>query len=225
MSEPSLFAPAPRAIHPYRRSAFQIALLMFLTLGVYIFVWAFYVRRACAELLERDDQPLWKSVALVVPIFNLFQMFDLGRMIEGVRWRADPDRPQTNRLPWLGVSLFFIGACSRIPNALWTLGMLGFVPVAIMHLTFARAQSTLSGEGARPTPFRWPEWIVIVLTSAFWLLILVGLSVPDEAGVRTPYWWVGYVVTAFAVFALIAIRVTERRVSSAAADASVHIER
>ena len=225
MSDLSPFTSLPSANHPYRRSAFQIALLMFLTAGLYLFVWAFYVRRSCAELLERDDQPLWKSIALVVPIFNLFQMFDLGKMIEGVRWRADPERPQTSRLPWLGVSLFFIGALWKIPNGFWTLAALDFVPVAIMHLTFSRAQSALVGEGARPTPFRWPEWIVIILGSAFWVLVLFGFTIPDGDRGLIPDWWAGYVVTALAICALVAIRVTEQRFRSAGAPANPKIDR
>jgi hypothetical protein len=36
------------SVPAYRRSAFQVALLMFATLGFYVFVWAFFVRRADA---------------------------------------------------------------------------------------------------------------------------------------------------------------------------------
>jgi len=68
----------------YRRSVFQIAVLMFATLGFYVFVWSFFTRRTCAAILERPDQPLWKSVALIVPLFNFFMMFDLGKRIEGI---------------------------------------------------------------------------------------------------------------------------------------------
>ena len=146
---------------PYRRSAFQVALLMLATGGLYVFVWAFYVRRYCAALLERDDQPLWKSIALVVPIFNLFLLFDLGKMIEGVNWRADPERPQSNALPWLGVATFFISALWRLNNGFWLLCVLDFVPLSIMHVSFERGQLAASGEAALPGRLHWVEWIVI----------------------------------------------------------------
>jgi peptidoglycan/LPS O-acetylase OafA/YrhL len=107
--------------------------------------------------------------------------------------------------------MFFIGALWRIPNGLWTLALLDFVPVAIMHLTFQRAQRALAGDAARPTPFRWPEWIVIVLSCAFWALALIGLTVPDEARGLTPFWWAGYVVTAVAAVILLMVRRAESR--------------
>jgi hypothetical protein len=206
----------PVESHPYRRSAFQIAVLLFVTGGLYVFVWAFYVRRSCAELLERDDQSLWKSIALIVPIFNFFLMFDLGKMIEGVSWRAAPERPQSNALPWLGVSSFLIGILWRLPNGFWTLSLLDFIPLALMHLAFERAQLSLAGESARPTRFKWPEWIVLVLGTVFWVLALVGISMPDDAGDQTPYWWVGYVVAIIAIGTFVAIRLTERRHLTAA---------
>jgi hypothetical protein len=68
-----------RPIPAYRRSAFQVALLMFATWGLYVFAWAFFARRASAAILEREDQPIWKTVALVVPLFNFFLMFELGK--------------------------------------------------------------------------------------------------------------------------------------------------
>jgi hypothetical protein len=190
---------------PYRRSAFQVAVLMFVTGGLYVFVWAFHVRRYCAALLERDDQPLWKSIALVIPIFNLFLMFDLGKMIEGVNWRADPERPQSNVLPWLGLATFFVGALWRIPNAFWMLSLLDFVPLSILHLSFTRGQLAASGEAAVATRLHWIERTVIAVGAVFWCLAFVGMTVSDEHGRRDPFWWMSFVVVALAIttFALI----------------------
>jgi hypothetical protein len=191
---------------PYQRSAFQVALLMFVTGGLYVFVWAFHVRRSCAALLERDDQPLWKSIALVIPIFNLFLMFDIGKMIEGVNWRADPERPQSNVLPWLGVASFIIGALWRLPNGFWMVSLLNFVPLSIMHVSFARGQLAASGEAALPTRLHWIEWIVVAVGCVFWTLAVIGVMLPDERGQRVPFWWMSLIVTALAIGALTLIR-------------------
>jgi hypothetical protein len=122
----------------YRRSAFQVALLLVVSLGLYIFVWAFFVRRACAALLEQEDQPRWKSIALIVPIFNLFLLFDLGKKIQGVQWRADSQRID-GWLPWLGVVTFAFTVLSRFKTPASSLGLIGFAPIALMQQRFSRA--------------------------------------------------------------------------------------
>jgi hypothetical protein len=60
----------------YRRSTFQVALLLCATSGIYYFWWAYFTRRWCSGTLERSDQVLWKTVALIIPILNFFpQLF------------------------------------------------------------------------------------------------------------------------------------------------------
>jgi hypothetical protein len=89
-----LLPPPPPLAAPFRRSALQVSLLMVATSGLYVFVWAFWTRRWCASVLERNDQPLWKTIALVIPIFNFFLLYDLGSMIEGTVSRANLARPR-----------------------------------------------------------------------------------------------------------------------------------
>ncbi len=171
----------------YRRSTFQVALLMFATFGLYVFVWAFYIRRACAALLEQEDQPLWKSIALIVPLFNLFLMFDLGKKIQGVGWRADPKHEDAS-LPWLGVSVFFFNVAARLKADFAYVGLLGFVPIALMHQQFSRAQVALIGEAGTPTRLHWLEWIVIVLGGGFWSFVTFGYAKSVVAvGIAEPH--------------------------------------
>jgi hypothetical protein len=189
---------------PFRRSAFQGALLMFVTLGLYFFVWAYFIRRACASLLEQEDQPLWKSIALIVPIFNFFLMFDLGKKIQGVQWRADPARVDGS-LPWIGLSMFVFTVIGRLKTLVSNLGVLNLVPIAVMQQKFVRAQIALLGDAGVPTRFHWLEWLVIVLGGAFWGLGTVGMAAPPdpgafEPGVRAWFLWCMALVVAVLVF-------------------------
>ena len=170
---------------PFRRSAFQVALLMFVTLGLYFFVWAYFMRRACASLLEQEDQPLWKSVALIVPILNFFLMFELGKKIEGVQWRADPARVDGS-LPWIGLSMFAFTVFGRVNTPASSLGVLNLVPIAVMQQKFARAQIALLGDAGVPTGFHWLEWIAIVLGGAFWGLAVLGMVAPAHPDAFEP---------------------------------------
>jgi hypothetical protein len=196
---------------PYQRSAFQVAVLMFVTLGLYVFVWGYLIRRTCAQLLEQDDQPLWKSVALIVPIFNFFLMFDLGKKIQGVQWRADPARVDGS-LPWVGVSMFGFNVLSRLKVSFSNLGMLSFAPVTLMHQQFSRAQIALLGEAATPARFHWIEWIAIGLGGSYWVAAIAGYVLASFDGTipadhRT--WFFCSLVLTLAAFAV--FLVTSRR--------------
>jgi hypothetical protein len=195
----------------YRRSAFQVALLLFASFGLYVFAWSYFIRRACAAILEQDDQPVWKTVALIIPIFNLFLMFELGKKIQGVQWRADPSRTD-DWLPWLGTSFFFFGVLGRLKGPEAMLGLLAFTPVAAMQRRFSRAQAALLGDAAVPTRLRWIEWVIVVLGCGFWAaaslaaVILMFTADPDRA---LPVWVVGTV--AVSVVALILFASASRR--------------
>ena len=193
----------------FRRSAFQVALLMFATFGLYLFVWAFFIRRACASLLEQEDQPIWKSVALIVPVFNFFLMFDLGKKIQGVQWRADPARVD-GWLPWIGVSVFAFTVVGRLKGPVSNLGLLDFVPIVLMQLRFVRAQIALLGEPGVPTRLHWVEWIAVGLGAVLWILITFEIAMPVRSHpvvLDAQRWFVACM--ALAVAALVAFGVNE----------------
>ncbi len=184
----------------YRRSAFQVALLLFATVGIYVFWWAYWARRSCAAILEREDQPLWKTIALVIPLFNLFLLFDLGQMVQGVKWRTDPSKRDA-WLPWLGVSVFFFNVAGRLRGEISDLGLLGFLPIALVQRALSRAQIALYGESAVPRRFHWFEWLVIVLGCGFWILGALGAGFAAEADFSTDEkrWFIGSIVIAIVV--------------------------
>lgn len=176
---------------------------MFLTGGLYIFVWAYFMRRACAAILEQDDQPIWKSVALLVPIFNFFLMFDLGKKIQGVEWRADPSRVNGS-LPWLGVSVFGFHVLGGLSGGYSYLGYLNFLPITWMHRQFSRAQIALLGASAAPTRLRWPEWGALVIGGVLWIdgtvTVLTRKNEAIAAGYRS--WFLGALILSVALLAL-----------------------
>ena len=199
------------SVVPFRRSVFQVALLMAATGGLYVLVWAYFVRRACASILEQEDQPLWKSVALIVPIFNFFLMFDLGKKIQGVQWRADPSRVDGS-LPWVGISFFVFLVLGKVEGNAGFLGVFNFVPIALMQHRFSRAQIALLGEAAVPTGFHWLEWVVVAVGGALWaffLYVIVSPAFGAESAPGQRAW--SLACTAVAVAALALLGVISRR--------------
>jgi hypothetical protein len=168
------FAEPPPLAPTYRRSPFQVALLMTATLGLYVFVWAYWTRRWCASAIERDDQVLWKTIALVIPIFNFFLVYDLGSMIQGTVSRANLPAPRV-ALGLIGLTSFLFGIAGRLPVPWDYISFCSFIPFAILQWWLLRAESAIVGDGARPTRFHPLEWIVLVLGGAWWVLILIGM--------------------------------------------------
>lgn len=184
---------------------------MFASFGLYVFAWSYFVRRACAAILEQDDQPVWKTVALIIPIFNLFLMFELGKKIQGVQWRADPSRSD-DWPPWLGTSFFFFGILGRLKGPQAMLGLLAFTPIAAMQRRLSRAQIALLGDAAVPTRLRWFEWVIVVLGCGFWVAVSVASAIliftadPDRS---MPVWILGTV--GLSIVALVRFAAASRR--------------
>jgi len=179
--------------------------LLFLTLGLYVFAWAYFARRATAAILEREDQPIWKTVALIVPIFNFFLMFELGKRIEGVAWRANPSTSESS-LPWLGLSLFVFTVLGRLKGPYSWLSVLVFVPIAFLQRSLSRAQISLLGDAGLPTRLHWAEIVVIGLGFVWWVLIVIGVVFSVRDGELSPYvvpWFFGSLALAALMLAYI----------------------
>lgn len=200
-----ILAPEQAAAPLYRRSPFQIALLLFVTGGLYLFYWAFKVRRWCEVTLEKPNQSTWKTIALVVPIFNLFLLFDLGMLVKGVAYRAGI--AVGGAIAMLGVISFFVATCYRLPSPYWIISFADFIPLTALYFSFERAQLSVHGAAALPQKFVWLEWVLIVFFGTILLLVLVGLGLPQENGERIPHFAFAYVALAFMVAALVYVKV------------------
>jgi hypothetical protein len=172
----------------YARSPFQVALLSFCTLGVYILWWSYHTRRSTATLLDQPDNPFWMSAALVVPFFNLWVLYDLLEKLKvlGLRARLHVSIGLfVAGLLWLALALF-----GRLPAALGAPSLLSFLPLAYMQTFVTRSEFVLSDRTISPKRFTRLEVLVVVLGSVLNLFVFVGMLTEQHAGtVRwSPYW-------------------------------------
>jgi hypothetical protein len=213
-----ILPPEPQVPRAYRRSPFQVAVLLFVTGGLYVFWWAFWARRWCAETLEREDQPLWKSIALIIPIFNLFLIYDLGGMIKGTAWRAGL-REGSMPLGLIAIASMFISATWRLPDPFWLFSSLDFVPLAWLQYVLVRSALQLQGSAAASTRFTWLEWVVIAAGVVLWLLNFAAPLLPGAEASDLRYPWFRVVVLAADVIGLALFWRASRRLSAPAAGA------
>src|SRR5665213_2634069 len=157
---------APTALDPrqlYKRSALQVGLLTFATLGLYLFVWSFFTLRSAKALLEDEsEQPVWWSLGLVLPLFNLFAIFRLFDRVKTLALRAQLTVPSA--LGALGLVWIALGIAGRFsPVTISSLSLLAFLPVAYSQLFVERAELVLSDYASVPKRFSWIEIVVLVL--------------------------------------------------------------
>lgn len=165
----------------YQRSSFQVALLMFLTLGLYVFWWSYRVRRSAAALLEEPDAAGWKSAGLIVPLLNLFLTFELFEKIKIASIRMGLQPPQAIAA-WgvIGVIAFAIGG-KLIPLPYTALIMFSFVPFAIAHHYLTRAELLATRGKASPRNFSIVEILLIILGIGVRALYMFGYTVHETA--------------------------------------------
>jgi hypothetical protein len=172
----------------YRRSPFQVGLLSFCTLGVYVFWWVYYTRRTYAALVEETESPVWMSLALLVPFLNLFAFYDTFQKVKTLAERA-----RVPVSPWLIVACLAWLACAilgRFPAPIGVLEFFSFLFIAYAQTYVTRAEFVLSGYHAHPVRFSWIEIVVVALGGVFKALIFIGLLADPEAKVfrLSPYW-------------------------------------
>ena len=203
-------SPAP----PNRRSPSQVAVLMLCSFGLYVFVWAYQVRRWCSVVLERENEHvMWKTVALIVPIFNLFMLFELGKRIEGVRWRAGLRADA--RPAFMGLSTFGFAILARISPPFDFAALLNIVPIGMMQADFMEAQVALQGAEAAVQRLHPAEWLVIVAGAALWSLTFVQWATPLPDGSYRPGSWFVWVVLAAIAATFAGLRRAESRLTIA----------
>lgn len=155
----------------YRRSTFQVAVLLFLSSGLYVFWWSYYIRRSAAALLEERDSPVWRSLGLLIPLVNLFLIYELFEKIKVASLRAGLRPPQA--FPAWGIlGVVVLVVCGGLPVPYAALAMLYFIPFAMAHSYFAHAELLLAPHKALPAAFSIVE-VFVVIAGVGWRSLLM----------------------------------------------------
>jgi hypothetical protein len=194
----------------YRRSPLQVALLTFMTLGLYVFVWSYFVLRDAEVLLnDEKEQPAWYSFLLLLPIVNFYVIFRLFDKIKVMALRAQlSDVPSA--LGGLGIVWIAIAVLGRLGLPLTALAMLAFMPLAYAQFFVARAEFVLTDGRATPRAFNWVEILVLVVGGAVRVWFLFAYTF-DEYGRMRNDWWAAAGVLVIVVAAMIFMALSWRR--------------
>jgi len=185
----------------YHRSSFQVALLMFLTVGLYVFWWSYRVRRSAAALLGERDAAGWRSVCLIVPVVNLFLISEVVERIKVSAIRMGLKPPQA--LPaWAVLGMVGFMLSTRLPAPYSALAMLSFVPFALAHQYLERAELFATRGKAIARNFSIGEIFVIILGLGVRAFVMLAYSVDQNLKLYANA-WLGWAVLVVVIAALV----------------------
>ena len=173
------FAPPKADLAPRERHAgafFPVGIpkLIFLwitTLGFYAVYWMYKNWQLVQDREAPNIMPFWRG------IFGVIWLFPLARLIHE---RAQSDRISPGFQPNVVGGLFLLfNLLSRLPDPLWMLSIFSFLPIIAVQ----KCVNTINEElPVAPPPNNrlagW-NWAALLFGGLFYLLILLGLMVPE----------------------------------------------
>jgi hypothetical protein len=160
-------------------SRVQFSVLYILTFGVYHIYWLVKIARVMGYI-KGDKNRAWRLLLLLIPLYNLFVYARIFGEVED-----EAKKYETKPVPSLALLAFgaiFMGWLWRLSDTWFFLGLLSFVPTAMVQSYFTRMQLAKWAASITPYRYRWGDWLVIVLGAAFTAMVCLGATVPPPGG-------------------------------------------
>lgn len=142
VEEEPVSAEVGTAVESRAQPLLHVALLSFLTLGVYELYWFWRNWRDLRQELGIEVQPVWRTVGLLLPVVNVVLVYDQLRMI---REQCEGRGVAPGYSPGLVTAAFFSIAVAGNLTMLWPLSLLNVVPLL-------QVQAALNGLWAHMQP-------------------------------------------------------------------------
>ncbi len=165
----------------FYRTPAQLYWLALVTVGIYAIYYLIRERRLARRRLGWSEETYWTAFKLIIPIYGIFYYFE--------SWALIGDRVKASGVkPWLPLSVQIIPMF--LANLLWRLPADIWVPLYLVSTIFFGTVgiSVAQAERTDEPEYAWPrlgvaEWIIGVLCSGFFVLILVGAFMDDQTSV------------------------------------------
>lgn len=153
--------------------------LYIITFGIYQIPWAHKQWKFIKEQENLNINTWVSALFLGFTLHNLSQkVFSLA---EGQGYRRKYSPFQLTLLYWIFVPI------SRLPDPFWLISLLSFVPLIIIlnavNFYWKQKQPNLSTKNN----FTGRELVLVVVGIIFWLLVLIGLFLPNDTQPATGY--------------------------------------
>jgi hypothetical protein len=170
----------PKPLTPFfQTSPLKVALLSIATLGIYHLYW-FYKQWDRRKMYGEDVIPVLRAIFGVLFAYSLFQSVnrDIERNAEpGVSFAGLALEPLN--AGGLALGYFFLNMLWRFTDLVSLAGLFAFVPLMVVQKRINKLHADLGYDPAEGFSYSAGTIAMLVIGGLFWLLIIVGLLMPQ----------------------------------------------
>jgi len=156
----------------FQVAPWKLGLMNFCTLGFYSLFW-FYQHWRIVRTRDRSD--IWPVPRAIFGVFFCHSLF--ARIRDDGRKRELVDPPAAGPLAalWIIASIAW-----RLPLPFAFVGVLSWLAVIPIQTYANRINAKAAPDAPRNDRLTWLNWVAVVLSAIFWVLVVVGTTLPDE---------------------------------------------
>jgi hypothetical protein len=161
----------------FSQPVWHFIVLSILTFGIYDIYWYYRNWKYIVVYKSLGISPGWRTVGLFVPILNLFLIYgahkDYKNLIreEGINRDIYPGR--------ITLVIVITGILTRLPDPFWLLCFLATIPLAIVQGILNELWRKVQPDRIHRSNFLGRQIFLRVLGIIFWLLIIIGMVLPE----------------------------------------------
>ena len=162
---------AYRAVPQFAVSLTKLVVMSLCTFGFYELYWAYKHWDAMRRREQEDLSPFWRAFFAPLWAFSLFPRLQRLTSMYGV--------PATWSGTGLAVAYFLLHIASRLPDPLWLVSLLGFLPVLVAQRSVNALNEAVAPDAPRNDSYSGLNVVAIVLGGLFLLLVIWGSFLPE----------------------------------------------
>lgn len=156
----------------------HLFLLYITTLGLYFFYWFYKTNKQLYAQQGIDNNPLLRTLGLIVPLLNIYLLWVLFRDIQkftnkaGIRSLKYPG--------WLTTAFILCSALYRLPSLFSFLGFISVLPVAVTQNTLNHYWKQEQPNLPEKSTLSWQEILISIAGSIILILAIVGIGLSPQ---------------------------------------------
>jgi hypothetical protein len=157
----------------FQVAPWKLVLMIFATLGFYQIFWLYQHWRL---VKTRDRSDIWPVPRAIFSVFFCYSLFKRVRDDGVARQLSGPPAAGALATAWILCSIAW-----RLPGSVAFLGMISWVVVVPIQAYANRINAQAAPNAPRNDRLTWLNWIAVGLAAIFWILVVVGLTLPASA--------------------------------------------
>ncbi|RKP57989.1 hypothetical protein D7Z26_00280 [Cohnella endophytica] len=164
-------------LNGYCQPVWHFVFLSVLTFGLYDLYWYYRNWKYLKKYKGLNISPVWRTIGILVPIFGLYLIYSAHKDYHNLIKEEGVNRTIYPGL--IVVAIIITGLLTRLPDPYWLLCFLSTIPLAIVQKILNELWRKVQPGLIHRTKFRGRQIFLIVIGVIWWLLAIIGMTVPE----------------------------------------------